>query len=100
MKSRGRRKVKEGIVSSARMDKSIVVLCERLIKHPRLGKYIRQRTKHVAHDEENRAREGDQVEIMEARPLSKTKHWRLVKVLSSGAELPQVSGSPDDTDAD
>ena len=81
MKERGRRKVKIGIVTSDKMDKTITVVIKRLVKHPKYRKYIRRITKLKAHDEKNQAKIGDRVEIMETRPLSKTKHWRLVRVL-------------------
>jgi len=68
-------------VVSDRMDKTIVVKRERLMKHPRYKKYIRLRSKLKAHDEKNEAKTGDKVEIIECRPLSKGKHWRLLKVL-------------------
>ena len=62
-------------------NKSIQVAREYKVKHPKYGKYIRRRTKFYAHDEKNLAKPGDQVEIMECRPMSKTKHWRLVRVV-------------------
>lgn len=65
------------------MDKSITVLIERLVKHPKYGKYIRRSTKLHAHDENNVCQEGDIVTIAECRPLSKTKTWRLVEVVES-----------------
>lgn len=64
-----------------RMDKTIVVIRERLMKHPRYKKYIRRRTKLKVHDEKNEAKIGDKVLIIECRPISKDKHWRLLKVL-------------------
>lgn len=70
-----------GIVKSAKMDKSIVVHCDRMVQHPIFKKYIRRTTKYVAHDESNDAGVGDRVEVMECRPISKTKKFRLVKVL-------------------
>jgi small subunit ribosomal protein S17 len=78
---RNRRKVLQGIVSSDQMDKSITVKVERQFKHPKYHKYIRRHGKHHAHDEANDARVGDRVEIMECRPLSKLKRWRLVRVI-------------------
>lgn len=68
-------------VVSDRMDKTIVVERERLMKHPRYKKYIRRWSSLKAHDEKNEAKPGDIVEIIECRPLSKDKHWRLLKVL-------------------
>ncbi|HMU86115.1 MAG TPA: 30S ribosomal protein S17 [Agitococcus sp.] len=72
-----------GKVVSNKMDKSITVLIERLVKHPKYGKYIRRSTKLHAHDENNVCQEGDIVTIAECRPLSKTKAWRLVEVVES-----------------
>lgn len=81
MKMRGRRKTKVGKVVSDKMNKSVVVSVERLVKHPLYGKYFRKTTKFVAHDEENQCKVGDTVRLMETRPLSKLKRWRLVEVL-------------------
>lgn len=75
------RRVVDGRVVSDRMDKSITVLVERRVKHPVYGKYIGRSTKLHAHDADNECKEGDFVQIEECRPLSKTKSWRLVKVL-------------------
>ena len=77
------RRVMEGTVVSNKMDKSITVLIERLVKHPKYGKYIRRSTKLHAHDENNVCQEGDIVTIAECRPLSKTKAWTLVAVVES-----------------
>ena len=79
--SRGHRKRAVGVVTSDRRNKTITVSVSRLVKHPRYGKYLRRSTKFAAHDEQNQARKGDQVEIMETRPLSKQKRWRLLRVL-------------------
>ena len=79
--SRGMRKVREGLVVSDKMDKTIVVLVERKIKHPLYKKVIRRSKKYKAHDETNRCKVGDRVRIMETCPLSKQKCWRLVEVL-------------------
>jgi small subunit ribosomal protein S17 len=70
-----------GRVVSNKMDKSITVLIERRVQHPLYGKYVRRSTKLHAHDENNECHEGDLVSIVECRPLSKTKTWRLVKVV-------------------
>jgi len=78
---RGLRKQKTGVVTSDKMDKSIVVSVERKVKHPKYGKFIKKTTKFMAHDEANNAHTGDTVRIMETRPLSKNKNWRLVEVL-------------------
>lgn len=78
--NRAGRKTRAGIVVSNRMDKTITVSVERLFKHPVFGKTVRKSKKFYAHDEENKARIGDKVLIMETRPQSKTKRWRLVKI--------------------
>ncbi|MFZ9709145.1 MAG: 30S ribosomal protein S17 [Steroidobacteraceae bacterium] len=70
-----------GRVVSNKMNKTIAVEIERLVKHPRYGKYIRRTTKLLAHDETNQSREGDTVTIAECRPLSRNKNWRLVAVV-------------------
>jgi len=70
-----------GVVSSDARNKTIRVECRFSVKHRKYGKYINRRTSLHAHDENNEARTGDRVEIMECRPLSKQKHWRLIKVL-------------------
>src|ERR671936_1168645 len=79
---RGRRRVEVGVVTSDKMNKTRRVEIPRLVKHVRYGKYIRRRTVCHVHDENNESRAGDTVEIMETRPLSKTKHWRLVRVVT------------------
>ena len=78
---RGQRKLRVGQVVSAAMDKTAVVVIERLVKHPEYGRYIRRRKKFVIHDEKNECRAGDTVRFMETRPLSKTKRWRLVELV-------------------
>ena len=80
-RKRGRRKTRIGIVTSNRMNKTIIVKTERLVKHPKYGKYVRRWTKYWAHDEDNLANVGDKVLITETRPLSKKKRWRLVSIL-------------------
>ena len=80
-KPRGERKVREGLVVSDRMDKTIVVSLEDRVKHPLYGKVIRRTSKVKAHDEANSAGIGDRVRLMETRPLSATKRWRLVEIL-------------------
>lgn len=75
-----------GRVVSARMDKTITVVIERLEPHPLYGKYVRRRSKLHAHDEHNECREGDTVLIEQCRPLSKTKAWRLVKVVEQAQQ--------------
>jgi small subunit ribosomal protein S17 len=81
---RGLRKERAGVVISAAMDKTIVVRVERKKRHPVYGKEMRQIQKFYAHDEENKAKSGDKVLIVETRPLSKLKRWRLVKILETG----------------
>jgi small subunit ribosomal protein S17 len=75
------RKVREGLVVSDKMDKTVVVSVEDRRKHPRYGKVMRQTARLKAHDENNECGIGDRVQIMETRPLSATKRWRLVKIL-------------------
>lgn len=78
---RGRRKVRQGVVLADKMDKTIIVEIKTLVRHALYGKIIRRSTKFKAHDENNEAGVGDTVEIMESRPLSKEKRWRLVRVV-------------------
>ncbi|MBE6238062.1 MAG: 30S ribosomal protein S17 [Bacteroidales bacterium] len=78
---RNLRKERIGVVVSNKMDKSIVVAVERKEKHPMYGKFVKKTTKFVAHDEKNECSVGDTVRIMETRPLSKTKNWRLVEIV-------------------
>jgi len=78
---RNLRKTRTGIVSSSTREKTITVKVERRIQHPMYGKYVKVTKKFHAHDEANAAGVGDTVEIMETRPLSKTKRWRLVQVI-------------------
>jgi small subunit ribosomal protein S17 len=79
---RGKRRVEIGVVTRDKMNKTRRVEIPRLVKHPRYGKYIRRRTICHVHDENNESRTGDTVEIMESRPLSKSKHWRLVRIVT------------------
>ena len=81
MEERNLRKEKVGLVTSNKMDKSIVVAVERKVKHPKYGKFLNKTTKFIAHDEANTCNIGDTVKIMETRPLSKNKCWRLVEVM-------------------
>ena len=78
---RNLRKIRTGVVSSNKMDKTITVAVERKVKHPIYGKFLNKTTKFHAHDEKNECAIGDLVKIMETRPLSKTKRWRLVEVI-------------------
>jgi small subunit ribosomal protein S17 len=79
--ARSRRKVREGIVVSDKMDKTVVVVVEDRVKHPLYGKVLRRTSRLKAHDENNTCGIGDRVSIMETRPLSATKRWRVVEVL-------------------
>lgn len=79
--TRNLRKERIGIVTSNKMDKSIVVMVERRKKHEKYGKFVKFTNKFHAHDEKNECNEGDLVKIMETRPLSKTKRWRLVEII-------------------
>ncbi len=81
MEDRNLRKEKIGLVTSNKMDKSIVVSVERKVKHPKYGKFVKKTTKFIAHDDANACSIGDTVKIMETRPISKNKCWRLVEVL-------------------
>jgi len=76
---RNRRKSRVGKVVSDRMDKTVVVSIERLVKHPTYGRYVRRRSKFKVHDEKNECRIGDTVRFMETRPMSKDKRWRFVE---------------------
>ena len=78
---RNLRKERIGVVVSNKMDKTIIVACETKKAHPLYGKFIKQTTKFVAADEKNECSEGDTVRIMETRPLSKTKTWRLLEIV-------------------
>jgi small subunit ribosomal protein S17 len=81
MEKRNLRKERIGVVTSDKMEKSIVVAVERKVKHPKYGKFVKKTTKFVAHDENNDCHIGDTVRIMETRPLSKSKNWRLVEIV-------------------
>jgi len=81
METRNRRKERVGVVVSDGMDKSIVVAIQRQIKHPIYHKFVKKTTKLMAHDDTNDAHVGDTVRIMETRPLSKRKRWRLVEII-------------------
>ena len=83
---RGRRKVRRGVVVSDKMDKTITVKVERQMKHPLYKKYIKRTKKFYAHDENNQAHIGDVVEIVETRPLSKNKCWRLTEIITRSVE--------------
>ncbi len=77
------KRVLEGEVVSSKMNKTIIVLVTRQLKHPKFNKIIKRHIKYSAHDEKNEAKEGNRVQLVETRPISKTKRWRLVKVIKS-----------------
>jgi small subunit ribosomal protein S17 len=81
MEKRKLRKERVGVVTSNKMDKSIVVTTVTKVKHPKYGKFIKRTKKYMAHDEKNECQQGDTVKIMETRPLSKSKCWRLVEII-------------------
>lgn len=94
---RGRRRTFTGVVTSDKMNKTRRVEIPRLVKHDRYSKYIRRRTVCHVHDENNESHTGDTVEIMETRPLSKTKHWRLVRIVTrgpGGTPAPEPAATP------
>ena len=82
-----------GTVVSDSMDKTITVREERMVKHPLYGKYIRRSTSYKVHDEKNTAESGDRVEIVATRPISKTKHWRLLRILTRSGERHQAEST-------
>lgn len=79
--TRKTRRERVGVVTSNRMDKSIVVMVKRKVKHPIYGKFVNKSSKFMAHDEENTANQGDTVKISETRPMSKNKRWRLIEII-------------------
>ena len=81
MKTRGMKRQVNGVIVSNKMDKTVVVQVERVVMHPLYKKYIRRRNKFMAHDKENACQIGDLVEITESRPLSKTKRWRVSRIV-------------------
>jgi small subunit ribosomal protein S17 len=85
---RGKRRIEIGVVTSDKMQKTRRVEIPRLVKHVRYGKYIKRRTICHVHDENNESQVGDTVQIMETRPLSKTKTWRLVRVVTKAPQAP------------
>ena len=82
MAERGNKRTIKGVVVSNKMDKTIVVKAERLVKHPIFHKYVRKHVKYKAHDEKNQSKLGDTVLIIESRPLSKEKRWRMLEILN------------------
>lgn len=83
--TRNARRVLQGVVASAKMDKTIAVRVERTYAHPKYGKFVRSHKKYIAHDEQNSAQEGDTVELVAIRPLSKSKRWRLSRIVDTSA---------------
>jgi small subunit ribosomal protein S17 len=83
----GRRKHREGVVVSNKMDKTVVVVVERLVRHPQYQKYLRQRARYKAHDEQNKCQIGDRVRLVETRPLSRDKRWAVRAILSRSEAL-------------
>jgi small subunit ribosomal protein S17 len=81
MAERGNKRTIKGVVISNKMDKTIVVKAERLVKHPVFHKYVRKHVKYKAHDEKNQSKKGDTVLIIESRPLSREKRWRMLEIL-------------------
>ena len=82
----GAKNARQGVVISDKMDKTVVVLVEQLVQHPVYKKYIRRRKKYKAHDPENHCRVGDRVSIVETRPLSREKRWRIQSIVRSATE--------------
>ena len=87
MKERGNKRTLEGVVVSDKMDKTVVVRVERLVKDPRYQKYVRRHARFMAHDEENTCGIGDRVQIIEHRPISKKKRWKVQATLDKAAEV-------------
>lgn len=83
--NRGYGRVLAGVVTSDKMDKTITVEVTRTVRHPKYNKFIQRRARYHAHDEQNEARPGDRVEIVESRPLSKSKRWRLQNIVEKAA---------------
>ena len=81
MKERGKKRQVSGTIVSNKMDKTVIVLVERMVKHPMYHKYIRRRSKFAAHDETNACNIGDKVKITESRPISRTKKWRVSEIV-------------------
>lgn len=94
---RAARRTLKGIVTSNRMQKTIVVRVDRLVRHPLYQRVLPRSMSFKAHDEENRAKIGDRVIIMETRPISKDKRWRLVEVVAQVSTAPPVPGSEEET---
>ena len=98
MSERGVTKQREGVVKTNRMTKTVVVELERIVLHARYKKYLRRRTKVKAHDERDQCQVGDRVVIVECRPLSRQKRWRVSRILNRpGAAAPQAPAEPGNT---
>ena len=93
--TRNRRRTVEGLVTSDKMAKTITVLVSRTYRHPKYGKYLRKQVKYHAHDEESLAKIGDLVELVECRPTSRLKRWRLVRVIEKANVAAQVEFNPE-----
>ena len=91
---RGKRRLEVGVVTSDKMNKTRRVEIPRLVKHPKYGKYIKRRTICHVHDENNESHTGDTVEIMETRPLSKLKNWRLVRIVTRAPGTAAAAAAP------
>ncbi len=91
----GRRKHREGLVVSNKMDKTVVVIVERLVRHARYQKYLRRRERYKAHDEQNRCNIGDRVRLIETRPLSRDKRWAVEAILARSEALADVIATAD-----
>ena len=95
--TRGSRRIITGTVTSTKMDKTAVITVIRRVRDRRFHKFVTRRVKYKAHDEKNAAKVGDLVEIIEARPMSRTKRWRILRTISHNAELP-VDGRANDAE--
>ncbi|MBK7643468.1 MAG: 30S ribosomal protein S17 [Planctomycetes bacterium] len=88
--TRNKRRMLEGVVTSDKMVKTVTVLVTRTYQHPKYKKFVREQSKYHAHDENEEAKPGDRVEIMACRPLSKSKRWRLVRVVAKATQLASI----------
>ena len=86
----GRRKIREGVVVSDKMDKTVVVAVERLVRHAKYRKYLRRQERYKAHDEQNKCQVGDRVRLIETRPLSRDKRWAVQAILARSEALADV----------
>lgn len=95
MNPRGMAKERKGVVTSSRMQKTVVVSVERIVMHPKYKKFLKRRTKVKAHDEKNECQVGDRVLIVECRPLSREKRWRVSRILGRGVADTEESAASD-----